>query len=91
MSNISLVERQIKANEFQNRLVAELADISYRAFNSERQASRGFAEGIVPLGQMPFEDKPIDAITKEMIQDYQEEQLKPKYKDVFGNDVSYLL
>lgn len=39
---------------------------------------------------MPFEDKPIDAITKEMIQDYQEEQLKPNFKDAFGNDVNYL-
>jgi len=71
--------------------MAELADISYRAFNGERQPPRGFAEGIVSLGQIPLEEnRPVDAITKEMIQEYQEEQLRPKYKDVFGNDVSHL-
>ena len=58
--------------------MAELSDLSYRAFNGERQPARGFSNNnITPLGQVPFSDNQAkDAITKEMIKNYQEEEQK---------------
>ena len=87
----SLLNQQIRANEFQNRLIAELNDRSYRAFNGERQPARGFANNITTLGRIPFDDnQPIDSITREMIKDYQEEQQRPSgLKDAFGEDLKY--
>ena len=71
----TLLEQQIRANEFQNKIMAELSDLSYCAFNGERQPARGFSNNITPLGQVPFSDNQAkDVITKEMIKDYQEEQ-----------------
>ena len=86
----SLMEQQIRANEYQNRLFAELADLSYRAFNGERQPARGFAPNIVELGKLAFEDnQATDYITKEMIKDYQEQEQRPAGRDVFGNELKY--
>ena len=87
----SLLEQQIRANEFQNRLIAELNNISYRAFNGDRQPARGFANNVVALGKIPFEDnQPLDSITKEMIKEYQEEQSKPSgLKNIFDEDLKY--
>ena len=87
----SLIEQQIRANDIQRKLLAELSDISYRAFNGDRQPARGFANNVTALGKIPFEDnQPIDSITKEMIKEYQEEQSKPSgLKDAFGEDLKY--
>ena len=86
----SLMEQQIRANEYQNQLFAELADLSYRAFGGERQPARGFAPNIVELGKLAFEDnQATDYITKEMIKDYQEQEQRPAGRDVFGNELKY--
>ena len=86
----SLMDQQIRANEYQNQLFAELADLSYRAFGGERQPARGFAPNIVELGKLAFEDnQATDYITKEMIKDYQEQEQRPAGRDVFGNELKY--
>ena len=61
----TLLEQQIRTNEFQNKIMAELSDLSCRAFNGERQPARGFSNNITPLGQVPFSDNQAkDVITK---------------------------
>ena len=55
-----------------------LAQISYSAINGQRQEEGTYKpEGVQMLGQMGRE-KPLTAITKEMIQEYQDaEQARP--------------
>ncbi len=58
-----------------------LEQISYSAINGQRQEAGIYQpEGVQMLGQMGKE-KPLTAITKEMIQEYQEEQNKPVMVD----------
>ena len=87
----TLLEKQIKANEIQNKLLAELSDLSYRAFNGERQPRRGFPDNITALGQVPFADsQATDSITKEMIKEYQDEQFNHQgATDTFGDKLKY--
>jgi len=87
----TLLEKQIRANEIQNKLMAELSDLSYRAFNGERQPRRGFSENITALGQVPFSDsQATNIITKEMIKEYQDEQLSHQgATDSFGEKLKY--
>ena len=87
----TLLEKQIRANEIQNKLMAELSDLSYRAFNGERQPRRGFSENITALGQVPFSDsQATNIITKEMIKEYQDEQLSHQgATDNYGEKLKY--
>ena len=67
-----IVEEGIKEAEINKRL----DQAAYTAINGQRQAEKGTPEGVTMLGQLNRE-KPLDAITKEMIQKYQEDQQTP--------------
>ena len=67
-----IVEEGIKEAEINKRL----DQAAYAAINGQRQTEKGTPEGVTMLGQLNRE-KPLDAITKEMIQKYQEEQQAP--------------
>ena len=74
---MSLLDKIVASSLNEAKITKRLADLSYSAINGERQEVVSYApEGVVMLGQMGRE-KPLDAITKEMIQEYQEEQQKP--------------
>lgn len=78
----------------QNRLLAQMSNISYNAINGKRQNRREFFEGILNVGKLDEQMKdPTEKITKEMIMDYKREQEERSYKDyvnvydTFGNIV----
>jgi hypothetical protein len=70
----------------QNKLQAQLAEMSYQAVNGTRQAPRNFREGTLEIGKMHF-STPQDRITKEMIMDYQAREQEKYYKDSGGNNL----
>ena len=74
----SLLDKIIKSNLNENMATKRLAQISYSAINGQRQEEGTYKpEGVQMLGQMGRE-KPLTAITKEMIQEYQDaEQARP--------------
>ena len=84
-------DKVINQNQMDSSLVSELSDLSYRSIGGKRQAPRSLKEGIVNIGTIPFElTPPPDAITKEMIMDYQKEREKP-YKDpITGVEYKYI-
>jgi hypothetical protein len=71
-----IVETNLKETEINKRL----DQAAYAAINGQRQEEKGTPEGVTMLGQLNRE-KPLDAITREMIQEYQEEQQVPLMVD----------
>ena len=67
---MSLIAKIQQQSLLQNKLQAQLAEMSYLAVNGTRQAPRNFREGTLEIGKMHF-TTPQDRITKEMIMDYQ--------------------
>jgi len=78
----SLLDKIISSNLNENAINKRLEQISYSAINGQRQTEGTYKpEGVQMLGQLGRE-KPLEAITKEMIQQYQEdEQAKPYMVD----------
>lgn len=70
----SLLDKIISSNLNENAINKRLEQSSYSAINGQRQEEGTYKpEGVQMLGQMGRE-KPLTAITKEMIQKYQEEE-----------------
>jgi hypothetical protein len=78
----SLLDKIISSNLNENAINKRLEQISYSAINGQRQTEGTYKpEGVQMLGQLGRE-KPLESITKEMIQQYQEdEQAKPYMVD----------
>lgn len=73
----SLLDKIISSNIKENEINKRLEQISYSAINGERQKEETYKpEGVQMLGTLGRE-KPLGAITKEMIKEYQEEEQKP--------------
>jgi hypothetical protein len=73
----SLLDKIISSNLNENAINKRLEQISYSAINGQRQTEGTYKpEGVQMLGQLGRE-KPLEAITKEMIQEYQEEDQRP--------------
>ena len=85
---MSLIAKIQNQSLLQNKLQAQLAEMSYQAVNGTRQAPRNFREGTLEIGKMHF-STPQDRITKEMIMDYQAREQEKYYKDSGGNKFLY--
>ena len=85
---MSLIAKIQQQSLLQNKLQAQLAEMSYQAVNGTRQAPRNFREGTLEIGKMHF-STPQDRITKEMIMDYQAREQEKYYKDSGGNKLLY--
>jgi hypothetical protein len=71
---MSLLNKIVNSSIAENRTNRRLHDISYSSINGQRQEVGNYQpEGVVMLGQMNRE-KPLQAITKEMIEDYQKQE-----------------
>ena len=80
-SKSSLLGKIVSESENESKIRQQLDQKSYAAINGQRQEVKNNApEGVTMLGQLNRE-KPLDAITKEMIQEYQAEELKPVMVD----------
>ena len=78
--DMSLLNKIVNSSIAENRTNRRLHDISYSSINGQRQEVGNYQpEGVVMLGQMNRE-KPLDAITKEMIQEFQEKENKERTK-----------
>ena len=77
---MSLIAKIQQQSLLQNKLQAQLAEMSYQAVNGTRQSARNFREGTFEVGKMHF-NTPQDRITKEMIMDYQQSQQEKHYDD----------
>ena len=80
---MSLIAKIQQQSLLQNKLLAQLAEMSYQAVNGTRQAPRNFREGTLEIGKMNF-TTPQDRITKEMIMDYQKTEQEKHYVDSAG-------
>jgi hypothetical protein len=67
---MSLIDKIQQQSLLQNKLMAQIAEMSLQAINNTRQSARNFKEGTLDIGKMHF-TTPQDKITKEMIMDYQ--------------------
>ena len=67
---MSLIDKIQQQSLLQNKLLAQIAEMSLQAINNTRQSARNFKEGTLEIGKMHF-TTPQDKITKEMIMDYQ--------------------
>ena len=81
---------KFKQSLLENKLLDQLAEMSYQAVNGTRRAPRNFREGTLEIGKMHF-TTPQDRITKEMIMDYQksEQEKHSNQEDSFGNKLLY--
>ena len=91
---MSIINKVAEEALRQNRLLAQMSNISYNAINGKRQNRREFFEGILNAGKLDEQMKdPTEKITKEMIMDYKREQEERSFKDyvnvydTFGNIV----
>jgi hypothetical protein len=74
---MSLLDKTISSSYNENKIIKRMSDLSYSALDGRRQEVINYApEGVIMPGQISRE-KPLDAITKEMIKQYQEEQNVP--------------
>jgi len=74
---MTLLNKIVNTGIAENNTIKRLHDISYSAINGQRQEVKNYQpEGVVMLGQLNKE-KPLEAITKEMILDYQEREKAP--------------
>lgn len=79
---MALLDKLIKSSYNENKINRRMAERSYGAINGERQEAKSYApEGVIMTGQIDRQ-KPLDAITKEMIQEYQASETGPA--DVIG-------
>jgi hypothetical protein len=85
---MSLIAKIQQQSLLQNKLQAQLAEMSYQAVNGTRQAPRNFREGTLEIGKMHF-TTPQDRITKEMVMDYQQKEQEKHYTDSAGNKLKY--
>ncbi len=85
---MSLIAKIQQQSLLQNKLQAQLAEMSYQAVNGTRQEPRNFKEGTLEIGKMHF-TTPQDRITKEMIMDYQKTEQEKHYTDSAGNKLLY--
>jgi hypothetical protein len=85
---MSLIAKIQQQSLLQNKLQAQLAEMSYQAVNGTRQAPRNFREGTLEIGKMHF-STPQDRITKEMIMDYQKTEQERNYDDSSGTLKKY--
>jgi len=85
---MSLIAKIQQQSLLQNKLLTQLAEMSYQAVNGTRQAPRNFREGTLEIGKMNF-TTPQDRITKEMIMDYQKSEQEKHYTDSAGNKLLY--
>jgi len=67
---MSLIAKIQQQSLLQNKLMAQMSEMSLQAINNTRQSARNFKEGTLDVGKMHF-TTPQDKITKEMIMDYQ--------------------
>ena len=85
---MSLIAKIQQQSLLQNKLQAQLAEMSYQAVNGTRQTPRNFREGTLEIGKMHF-TTPQDRITKEMVMDYQQTEQEKHYTDSAGNKLKY--
>ncbi len=81
---MSLIAKIQQQSLLQNKLQAQLAEMSYQTVNGTRQAPRNFKEGTLEIGKMHFTN-PQDRISKEMIMDYRKTEQEKHYVDSAGN------
>ena len=72
----TLLNKIVESSIVENKDIQQAEQTAYDAINGQRQQENQQPEGITMLGQLNRE-KPLSAITREMIQEYQEEQNKP--------------
>ena len=72
----TLLNKIVESGIDENKEIQRAEQSAYDAINGQRQQENQQPEGITMLGQLNRE-KPLSAITREMIQEYQEEQNKP--------------
>ena len=77
---MSLIAKIQQQSLLQNKLQAQIAEMSYQALNGTRQSIRNFREGTLEIGKMHF-TTPNDRITKEMVMDYQQAEQEKHYDD----------
>ncbi len=85
---MSLIDKIQKESFLQNKLMAQIAEMSLQAINNTRQSARNFKEGTLDVGKMHF-TTPQDRITKEMIMDYHKTEQEKHYVDSTGNQLLY--
>ena len=85
---MSLIAKIKQQSLLQNKLQAQLAEMSYQAVNGTRKAPRNFREGTLEIGKMHF-STPQDRITKEMIMDYQKTEQERHFDDSSGTLKKY--
>ena len=86
---MSLWDKVITQNEIDSALIRNLNDLSYRATKGRRENGRSLKNGIVNIGTLPFLEKPPpDAITKEMILDYQKSLTEPLKDPITGKQIN---
>ena len=82
---MSLWDKITTQNEIDSALIRELSDLSYRTTKGRREKGRSLKDGIVDVGTLPFLEKPPpNAITKEMILDYQKSLTEPLKDPITG-------
>jgi len=72
----TLLNKIVESGIDENKDIQQAEQTAYDAINGQRQQEQQQREGITMLGQLNRE-KPLSAITREMIQEYQEEQNRP--------------
>ena len=77
---MSLIAKIQRESLLQNKLMAQIAEMSLQAINNTRQSARNFKEGTLDVGKMHF-TTPQDRITKDMIMDYQKTEQEKHYND----------
>lgn len=72
-----LLNKIVESNLNENAITKRLEQISYSNIDGQRQEAKNYApEGVQMLGQLDRE-KPLTAITKEMIKEFQENEVTP--------------
>ena len=77
---MSLIDKLQRESLLQNKLMAQIAEMSLQAINNTRQSARNFKEGTLDVGKMHF-TTPQDRITKDMIMDYKKTEQEKHYND----------
>jgi hypothetical protein len=86
---MSLWDKIITQNEIDSALIRDLSDLSYKTTKGRREKGRSLKDGIVNVGTLPFLEKPPpDAITKEMILDYQKSLTEPLKDPITGKPIT---
>jgi hypothetical protein len=86
---MSLIAKIQQQSFLQNKLLPQIAEMSYQDVNGTRQAPRNFREGTLEIGKMNF-TTPQDRITKEMIMDYQKSEQEKRSNQVNSAGITLL-